>query len=305
MFGTRNASAVLLTSLYLLGGPTPRAAADFLKYSVKNLGVPPGGTFSDGFGLNDRGQVAGYADSRAGFYDGTSFHDLSSFLPGGYSIATGINNAGQIVGDASTNAGQHGFLYSGATGYKDLGTLGGVNSVASGINDKGQIVGYSYTSPATFHAYLYQNGVMKDLGTLGGQISTASAINTSGAITGESATTAGERHAFLYVNQKMIDLGIPTVPAHATALNSGANALNDKGVVVGEYAYIDAKSNFVVRAFRYDGKHLLTWERSGESMSGRMGSTMAAISWVRRGCPTATMRTLSYSTTGTCSTSTA
>jgi probable HAF family extracellular repeat protein len=259
MVGTRTLAVVLLASWYLLGCTTPPAAADFL-YSVQNLGVPPGDTSADGFGLNDRGQVAGYVNSHAGFYDGVSFRDLGGFRVDANSVALGINYGGLIVGNAITKLGdQQAFVYSTGTGFKDLGTLGGPNSSANSINDKGQIVGYSYTtSPAVFHAFLYQNGVIKDLGTLGGQISFATAINASGEITGNSTNAEGKRHAFLYVHNKLIDLGFPTIPANTKAGESSGTALNEKGTVVGVYSYLDLKSpgdvsHDILRAFRYDG----------------------------------------------------
>jgi probable HAF family extracellular repeat protein len=254
MFRTRSVSFFLLAFGYLSAGPAPQATADFLSYSVKNLGVPPGESGSQGYGLNDLGQVAGYVNSHAGFYDGVAFHDLGGFRADANSIAFGINNAGMIVGSGVTSDNsQHAFLYTGKSGFKDLGTLGGPTSAAGGINDKGQIVGTAYNATPLFRAFLYQNGVMKDLGTLGGQASFAGAINGSGEVTGSSENAAGVVHAFLYVNNKIIDLGIPAVPAHATALRSDGRALNDKGVVVGTYQYFDANNNNNVRAFMYDG----------------------------------------------------
>ena len=100
-------------------------------------------------------------------------------LGGTYSVATGINNSGQIVGYADTASGQtHAFLYSGGT-MTDLGTLpGGTYSFATGINNNGQIVGYSTTASGQTHAFLYSGGQMTDLGTLpGGTNSWATGIN--------------------------------------------------------------------------------------------------------------------------------
>jgi probable HAF family extracellular repeat protein len=79
-----------------------------------------GGTDSVAFGINDRGQVAGYAFGPAG-----------------------SNPAGFV----------HAFLWLGGT-TTDLGTLGGTYSVANGINDRGQVVGVSSTASGLEHAFL-------------------------------------------------------------------------------------------------------------------------------------------------------
>ena len=65
-------------------------------------------------------------------------------LGGNYSQAYGINEAGQVAGDSSTDNGPiHAFITGpDGVGMTDLGTLGGgYSSVAYGINDAGQVVG--------------------------------------------------------------------------------------------------------------------------------------------------------------------
>jgi probable HAF family extracellular repeat protein len=78
-------------------------------------------------------------------------------LPGGAnSWATGINNRGQIVGYAETAGGQtHAFLYANGV-MRDLGTFpGGTDSWAYSINNCGQIVGEATTAAGFKHAFLY------------------------------------------------------------------------------------------------------------------------------------------------------
>ena len=64
-------------------------------------------------------------------------------LGGTISSALGINNSGQVVGYAYTTGGGDGaFLYSGGT-MQDITTLGALQSIgeANAINDSGQIAG--------------------------------------------------------------------------------------------------------------------------------------------------------------------
>jgi probable HAF family extracellular repeat protein len=127
-----------------------------------------GGKYSAATGINNNGQVVGYADIpnsndyRPFLYSNGKMSDLSSQLPNN-SFPTAINNAGQVVG----RTGFSGFLYSGGK-VTLLGTLGGVTSNPAAINDAGQVVGSSYLNGygGVVHAFLYKNGKMIDLNTM-------------------------------------------------------------------------------------------------------------------------------------------
>src|SRR2546423_1818119 len=112
-------------------------------------------------------------------------------LGGSSSAATGINNSGQIIGWATTAAGQaHAYLLSDGT-MADLGTFGGTTSVAEHINENGNIVGYatlpSNTASQSYHPFMFTpEGGLQDLGTLGGgSRSIAYDINNAGQGVGE------------------------------------------------------------------------------------------------------------------------
>jgi probable HAF family extracellular repeat protein len=129
-----------------------------------------GGNNSQGFWINDKGQIAGLAQngkidpllggpiSHAVVWSATGkIFDIGTF--GGYeSFALAINRSGQVVGLAANatpdpNAiyllGQQAraFLWDKKTGMQDLGTLGtGNDAFAQYVNDHGQVAGYAYTN---------------------------------------------------------------------------------------------------------------------------------------------------------------
>jgi len=117
-------------------------------------------------------------------------------LGGTQSVARGINNSGQVVGYASTigDATFHAFRTAPNSPINpatdDLGTLGGTTSRARSINSSGQVVGRASTSgDADIHGFLYQNAVMYDLNDLipagsGWVLGEAASINDAGQIVG-------------------------------------------------------------------------------------------------------------------------
>ena len=129
-------------------------------YTVTDLGTLSGGTLSAAYGINDNGQVVGFAGTSGGaqhafFYCG-GMHDLGTLIIGSSSLATAINTSGQIVGYGDEDRGPlvftHAFLASGGT-MQDLGTLGGNTSHAYGVNSSGEVVGDSLTSSGVDHAF--------------------------------------------------------------------------------------------------------------------------------------------------------
>jgi len=178
-----------------------------------------GGRDSNGFGINDSGQVVGssYTTGNAAVHafrtsatgavsdPGT---DLGT-LGGTRSEAWGVNALGQAVGfaDYAGIAGYHAIRTT-ATGLisdpgTDLGTLGGMNSAAYAINLKGQTVGASYIAGNNEnHAFFVDTtGPMQDLNDLipggtGWVLQEAHGINDSGQIAG-LGTIGGQTHAFL------------------------------------------------------------------------------------------------------------
>jgi probable HAF family extracellular repeat protein len=190
-------------------------------YSITDLGTL-GGNQSYAYGINNRGQVAGVADIPCGciehpfLWAGGVLHDLT---PGQASArATGLNDLGQVVGK---NTSGHPFLWSRASGMKDLGFTG----IADKVNNRGDVVGQTgYPN----HAFLWRDGHYLDLGTLGGgdDGSTATGINNRGEVVGQASG-----RAFLWTpGTGMEDLGSLDGNPGST---SDAAAINDRGQIVG------------------------------------------------------------------------
>jgi probable HAF family extracellular repeat protein len=127
---------------------------------VMDLGTmkPTDDSTSVAIGINDLGQVVGYADTDAGIVvhafrwsSAAGMEDLGSLgtASADRSEAWGINTAGQVVGRTGTSAGLHGFVWTEAGGMVDLNTVLAPGTtqilvIAQSINDHGEIVGTSH-----------------------------------------------------------------------------------------------------------------------------------------------------------------
>ncbi len=199
---------------------------------------------------------------------GRGLQDLGA-LEGGFSSACGINNVGQVVGQATVtkDGHNHAFLWQAGKGMQDLGAIGGESNQANGINNAGQVVGGPDSYKSSHPAFLYSDGKMTDLNTMidpasGWHLTAAKAINDSGQIVGTGKNKVGQLHAFLLTpnpspqspakspasqspTESLAQKPVPPPPIrrplryNVTDLGtlggetSGANAINNKGQVVG------------------------------------------------------------------------
>lgn len=183
-----------------------------------------------------------------------SLTDLGT-LGGNNSSANGVNNLGQVTGYASTSLGLTDAFLSGSNGgaLKDLGTLGGSGSVGQAVNDKGQVTGYSDVNGYT-RAFLsdVNGGALTNLGGLGGSYSYGGGINAQGQVAGDSATPLDAAdHVFLSGpdGAPLSDSGTLSGAYHINVAG-----LNNAGQITGYYdngqteAYISAPGGGALRS---------------------------------------------------------
>jgi len=178
------------------------------------LNALTGGLNSTATAINNVGQIAGYSSSGGQALNwhacwwpipkGVIPTDLGT-LPGYVaSSAYGINLHGEVVGDSSNAGTTHAFLWTSATGMKDLGLLNNAfRTSARAINDSGEVVGIAFSSNGDpYHAFIWtQAGGMKDLNKLipsgtGWTLVWPTGVNAKGQISG-FGTLHAQSHGFL------------------------------------------------------------------------------------------------------------
>ena len=218
-------------------------------YTIIDLGIPPNRFASYGRGINNRGQVVGYAtDGSAGqnlkqafLYTGfDAGGQLVTIAPGTNraSAAYAINSQGQVTGAAVAASGSsQAFLYDfGSDAFTGFGSLG-TNSLGSfseglAINSAGTIVGDSVTTTLGESVAFKSGAALIDLSL--GSPSVAQGINDAGQIVG-SAVHSGGVTAFLYspAATNNIPEGTNFLGFLPGGTNSSALAINQFGDVTG------------------------------------------------------------------------
>ena len=180
---------------------------------LRELGVPGAATAS---AINEANQIVGkrlamnYIAYRFDLNSGT-FTDLGTF-GGPTSEARGIDDLGRVVGMArNANYNTRPFLWTSASGMRDLGSLGGQPydyGEAISINVAGLVVGNSTTATAERHAFLWDarhgmrdlNTLVDGLGTF--RLITAVRISNTGWIVGNGRDSeTGSIRAYVLVPQ--------------------------------------------------------------------------------------------------------
>jgi len=153
-------------------------------------------------------------------------------LGGDFVLPWAINERGQVAGFAdvpkppgTTRTKHRLFLWDRATGMQDLGP---VQNDRVAINNAGQIVATMEDPNGRERAFIWDpNHGRMLLPTLGGGTSRALAINDLGQVVGEAETPAGVRHAFLWDPVAGIQDLMPT-----STTENRAWSVNDAGKIV-------------------------------------------------------------------------
>lgn len=193
-------------------------------------------------------------------------------FPGGYSsYATGVNNAGQVVGwaengvhDPTCNPSFQILQFRAAIWQPD-GTMqelpplpGDSTSAATAINDLGQVVGISGDCDIAVgrlsarHAVLWENGVPIDLGNIGGDAwNTPTAITNGETIIGFANTQPGAARTFQAFAWTPAT-GMKSLGTLAGDFRSEALGINEKGQIVGLSRGDPPNAPFLIRAFLWE-----------------------------------------------------
>jgi probable HAF family extracellular repeat protein len=117
---------------------------------------------------NSRSTPANGALPHTFLYSGGVMTDLGTLPGGSESQGNGINSSGQITGWSQTAVGKPtlAFIWSNGT-YTNLGPVpGGSDSQGMAINDSGEVVGRAFSAGGA--AYIYSNGSWTSIGILPG-----------------------------------------------------------------------------------------------------------------------------------------
>ena len=240
-----------------------------------------GGIDSYAAGINNQGQIAGWAEN--GVHDSTcnapqvlqfeavvwgpalgELTQLSPLSPDPDSAATAINDKGQIVGISGlcSNAvggtsAEHAVLWENEKAPPiNLGNFDGglAWNTPTAINNRGQVVGFGNQqgSPATAFnpiGFLWKRGQgIQSIPPIGNDTNSwAWGVNVHGQVVGQSFNqNTGAARAFLYEKGQLTDLNT-LVQANSSLELLLANDINDEGEIVG-FA-LDTNTNATVAFF--------------------------------------------------------
>ena len=235
---------------------------------MKALPNLPGGNNANAFGINNHGEVVGFAENGTSdnscLAGGTPFQVVQFQavkwstngaiqqlrpLPGdSVGFAFGLNDNGQVIGSSGLCSntsvppfpgGPHGVLWESDGTPRDLGNLGVPGFVVpSSINNRGDVAGGALAPDGTVHGFLWtrQTG-MQDLGGFPGAFVTAAVccrtINDNGQIVGFSidGTTFASR-AIIFEGKVPVDLNT-LIPTDSGWYLQSTSSVNNLGEIAG------------------------------------------------------------------------
>jgi probable HAF family extracellular repeat protein len=163
------------------------------------------------------------------------------------------NGNPMIVGECRTASGPfNACVWSDATGWVTLGTLGGAQSLATSINDNGVVIGWAQTQSGQQHAFVIEpesigasyvwwkdvggdgiNDLMIDLGAIGGTVCVAQSINNVPTVVGYGLDNTGHCHALKWEKASGIWQLTNLTALVPSWVGGAAYAINDNGDIGG------------------------------------------------------------------------
>lgn len=239
-----------------------------VRYTLTDLGTL-GGTFSQAFGVNDKGWVVGFSTTEGDvglhaflWRDGVMIDlgTLGGSEPLPFSLALSINNRGEIAGLSETSIADPlgedfcgDFLiclpvvWSGGVS-TTLPTLGGNNGVAIAINGRGDVVGRTETlqldtaCPPSFSVSpsLWEKESIHQLpitpGDTHGQVDAISDNGQAAGFTYDCQT--GSFHPVLWQNGKVTDITVSNLAIEPDDINNRGELTGTGGDANGEHAFL-------------------------------------------------------------------
>ena len=237
---------------FLLSGGLALAAPALAIYVFNSVDYP-GAVYTDVRGVNNAGQLVGYAsfDGTTNFsftYSGGVFTPLpaSPLQPS----ALGMNDVGTVVGATITTP-EQAFVYSGGA-YGFFSRPGWTNTEARAVNNAGRVAGWSYEldgvggySASSGFIYDPASHSFTDIPIAGSTFTIAQGINTAGQVVG-SARVGTYEEAFL--RQPGGSIVMFTVAGSPTR----ARGINDVGLITGWVTVGSAFHAFVGDSLGYE-----------------------------------------------------
>jgi hypothetical protein len=202
--------------------------------NVSSLESLPGATSKTLRDVNNKGQVVGYSDAGAFFWEGGEVTEIKPVEGFNISQVNAVNDSGYVVGylHETSSGAWRAFVWRDSI--MDLLSLppGVLNIFASGINNNGEIVGDFFKNDGSYIHYgmVYRNGVASDLNELipdasRCMVNYANKINNSGSIVATGIIN-GETHAMLLTPPGIINTGIGPEEMQSTGYRLGQNFPN-------------------------------------------------------------------------------
>lgn len=195
-------------------------------YSVIELQRPSGYAKAFAYGINNSGQVAGYAESGIGIRRAVVWdpgkYDAPRVLGDGQAWA--INEQGQVAGQSSAGA-----VLWGSGGMVDM--KAGQGSAAYDVNDMGIAVGRRMGDQGTYRAFMWMSA--SDTTEIDSATSEAHGVNAVGKIVGWRYSTTNEQHACTWQGIYTVDLSA----SEKSGVVTKGVCINDNGDIVLNYNY--------------------------------------------------------------------